>query len=537
MALPSVRVSKRASSEHASPEYGAKHSAEHRASAEETRESTEESAEPTPEEESTEEASEEEDPADEESKVAANYQSLRSAIGHYCLGDKGALPAASVKCLEDAFFSPRGIARFFRRMRQQNVNICDLDEEDYERLMGQQNIRIEEDGTVGEPEVPGECSKMLPNARYSAMEAAVQLALASMALPASLAKHMRKPLDLLTLHFSNPVFNALANTVIRLGLAAFSHTAFCIMALNGLTLFLQLMPRYVSNEACMDRHGLHPVPARFRLCGHFLSALIFGPIAYTLMYLSNADAHAEVAKVLGASVTEISSKDNAIVQASLFASFFATLAGSEKLSAGIFITDMLYNVVFYFMRLLGDALKEPRVAQAVKVMIAAVVAVDHIHADDFKREPFFRMIHLAIDNINNTHQVDGDMAQSLSESLQTSIKAACDDTVALLVGTSEPLSWADAFITGAKAHAAGMGRMGAAAGGVTAALASLFQELKAADGPAAIATITENLHHVIPSSLVTDFFTSSLLQLTEGLGCRLARLLYSHRQRRKHLHF
>ena len=217
---------------------------------------------------------EEEKRADEEFE----YHALRHAIARHCMGDKGALSQGSVDCLQEGLFGSCWRRRLLRKLRRQHDNICDLPEEEYERLRGQEVLQVHlPSGLIAGP-LPGrKCRKLATTAPESWIHLAhslFQLGLSSANLPRLILRHARNPLRFLP--FPAGLNGALMHGIILSVLHSYPTSGAALMAMDALHFFMHMMPQYSLRDDCLDRHGLHPIPARYIWAGGLVSSLIVG---------------------------------------------------------------------------------------------------------------------------------------------------------------------------------------------------------------------------------------------------------------------
>jgi hypothetical protein len=204
------------------------------------------------------------------SSEEATLRGLRYQIGRYCQGKKDALGPKAVQCLRDILFSQTGLSRASRKLRQQHDNICDLNEEDYDILRGQKLLKLDSHGHVIEPDES--CTGVIPmrNSNITDLARATAQSIAGL-FPMTEAA-------LMTVH--NPIALIVdpnkSSFVLRMVAALIASRAWSHWNIYFSSAFYAaaFVPMYRIDSSCMDFHGLHPVPARFRFQGKMIATAI-----------------------------------------------------------------------------------------------------------------------------------------------------------------------------------------------------------------------------------------------------------------------
>jgi hypothetical protein len=519
-------------------------------------------------------------PTERSKDVERRYKAVRRAIAQYCTGVKGALSPRAAECLQAIFFHPGRRHRLARWLKGRQANICNLSEAEYERLRGQKVLRVdEEDGRIMDPVAGADCSLLEVSGAAPATPATwiqwgqdvVRIAAATgTSWPRHVARLVRSPLGvpLAVLHKINPLLvvpvprplSAAAtfagDMLLRYLLTTTPATGATLFALDGLYLWITMLPEYAVRHDCVDSAGLHPVPAAHMAVGSLASSLIIGSMFGALLAMTAGQTGLTV-PFLGSKVGEAmravaNRKDLGTLSTAL--TMGAGLAASRTMggqAAVAALTEMLKKVAYGTLFQLKEAgyLADSKVAK----MLAAFA---HTVTGGNLGGEVQRVLDLlaevggglsaaeAANMVRKVGKQPVDYAGEL-DAIRDFISTAAHDIANLVVGeekklvTKEGASTLYEFFRGTKDKIGGGVRSAVlhpydTATGAYGAAAAGAERARNIFTPEGAAAELGNLSNLLPPYFAGGAFASLVAALKEHLDCVFARLLYSWHQRRRH---
>lgn len=256
------------------------------------------------------------------------YAELRQAIAKYCLTGEG-LSTDVLECLRAAFFSDHGHARLWRWIKAEAADICDLPEEEYERMDNEKLLKHLFIETTSEGDnmikLGEKCHNTLAPARrkkvmyhiahfftellgasaasFTRLHGAVRNANANVRAATAAVHAIVPPV---VGHTAHGVYRAVAgvaglikNVVVPVAPAVWillsiflalspSGTALgCVlMALEAFFFMLAMIPRYEMDAGCASNSGKEGIPSRFVFRGGLVASFTLGCLYSLLRYIS-----------------------------------------------------------------------------------------------------------------------------------------------------------------------------------------------------------------------------------------------------------